>query len=97
MKLGKTHVKNTEKPTFLILKDNSILPTALSESPITSLKFHVPNEINVINNLREMLDLILQNHSKLWYPHKSDLNADITESLLKKSKNILSWVRVIEK
>ena len=54
MKLGKTHVKNTEKPTFLIL------PTALSESAITSLKFHVPNEINVINNLREMLDLILQ-------------------------------------
>ena len=54
MKLGKTHVKNTEKPTFLIL------PTALSESPITSLKFHVPNEINVIYNLREMLDLILQ-------------------------------------
>ena len=68
MKLGKTHVKNTEKPTFLILKDDSILPTALSESPITSLKFHVPNEINVINNLREMLDLILQEPQQTLIP-----------------------------
>ena len=39
MKRGKIHVKNTEKPTFLILKDDSILPTALSEFPITLLKF----------------------------------------------------------
>ena len=37
-KRGKIHVENTEKPTFLILKDDSILRTAFSESPITSLK-----------------------------------------------------------
>ena len=41
---GKIHVKNTEKPTFLILKDDSILRTTLSESPITLLKFeHLSN------------------------------------------------------
>ena len=39
MKRGKMHVKNTEKPTFLILKDDYILRPALAESPITSLKF----------------------------------------------------------
>ena len=39
LKRGKIHVKNTEKSTFFILKDDSILRTALSESPITSLKF----------------------------------------------------------
>ena len=45
IKRGKIHVKNTEKPTFLILKDDSILRTALSESPITSLKFeHLSNQ-----------------------------------------------------
>ena len=45
MKCGKIYVKNTEKPTFLILKDDSILRTALSESPITSLKFeHLSNQ-----------------------------------------------------
>ena len=38
-KRSKIHVENTEKQTFLILKDDSILRTALSESPITSLKF----------------------------------------------------------
>ena len=32
---SKIHIKNAEKPTFLILKDDSILQTALSESPIT--------------------------------------------------------------
>ena len=37
--------KNTEKLTFLILKDDSILWTALYESPITSLKFeHLSNQ-----------------------------------------------------
>ena len=45
IKRGKIHVKNTEKPTFLILKDDSILRTTLSESPITSLKFeHLSNQ-----------------------------------------------------
>ena len=45
MKRGKIHVKNTEKPTFLIPKDYSILRTALSESRITSLKFeHLSNQ-----------------------------------------------------
>ena len=33
MKRGKIHVKNTEKPKFLILKDDSILRTALSLKP----------------------------------------------------------------
>ena len=31
MKCGKIYVKNTEKPTFLILKDDDILRTAISE------------------------------------------------------------------
>ena len=39
------HVKNIEKPTFLVLKDDSILRPALSESPITSLNFeHLLNQ-----------------------------------------------------
>ena len=39
------HVKNTEKPTFLVLKDDSIWRPALSESPITSLNFeHLLNQ-----------------------------------------------------
>ena len=33
MKRGKIHVKNSEKPKFLILKDDSILRTALSLKP----------------------------------------------------------------
>ena len=42
---SKIHVKNTEKPTFLILKDDSILQTPLFESPITSLKSeHLSNQ-----------------------------------------------------
>ena len=45
IKRGKIHVKHTEKLTFLILKDDSILRTALSESLITSLKFeHFSNQ-----------------------------------------------------
>ena len=31
------HVKNKETPTFLILKDDSYLRTALSESPIVEI------------------------------------------------------------
>ena len=39
IKHDEIHVKNKEKPTFLILKVDSILQTALSESPIwTPLK-----------------------------------------------------------
>ena len=34
-----SHCKNTEKPTFFILKDDSILRTVLSEFPVNSLKF----------------------------------------------------------
>ena len=45
VKRGKIHVKDTEKPTFLILRDDCIQRTALSESPITSLKFeHLSNQ-----------------------------------------------------
>ena len=45
-KRGKIHVENTEKPTILILKEDSILRTAFSESPITSLKLeHLSNQI----------------------------------------------------
>ena len=39
IKRDEIHVKNKEKPTFLLLKVDSILQTALSESPIwTPLK-----------------------------------------------------------
>ena len=49
---SKIHVKNTEKPTFLILKDDSILQTPLFESPITSLKSeHLSNQGTKKNNL----------------------------------------------
>ena len=42
---SKIHVKNTEKATILILKDDSILQTALFEFPITSLKSeHLSNQ-----------------------------------------------------
>ena len=34
-----SHCKNTEKPTFFILKDDSILRTVLSEFPVNSLRF----------------------------------------------------------
>ena len=45
MKRGKIHAKNKEKPTFLTLKDDSILRTALAASSITSLKFeHLSNK-----------------------------------------------------
>ena len=45
IKGGKINVKYTENLTFLILKDDSILWTALSESSITSLKFeHLSNQ-----------------------------------------------------
>ena len=39
MKRGKMHVKSKEKLTFLFLRDDSIWRAALSESPISSLKF----------------------------------------------------------
>ena len=39
------HVKNIEKPTFLILNDDSNLRTALSETRVNSLKFeHLSNK-----------------------------------------------------
>ena len=45
IKRDEIHVKNKEKPTFLILKVNYILRTALSESPVTLLKFeHLSNQ-----------------------------------------------------
>ena len=45
LKRDNIRVKNTEKPTFLILKDDSILRTAPSESRVNSLKFeHLSNQ-----------------------------------------------------
>ena len=39
------HVKNIEKPTFLILNDDSNLRTALSETRVNLLKFeHLSNQ-----------------------------------------------------
>ena len=46
-------VKNTEKPTFLILKDDSNLQTVLPESPISWLKFeHLSNKNDALIGAR---------------------------------------------
>ena len=45
LKRGNIHVKNTEKPSFLIQNDDSIVRTALSEFCVNSRKFeHLSNQ-----------------------------------------------------
>ena len=84
IKCGKIHVKNTEKPTFLILNDYSILRTALSKSHVNLLNFeHLLNQ-----RTKKTLWFLRDTYPKCsdWCEQHTILYANVVLFILKKKK-----------
>ena len=84
IKCDKIHVKNTEKPTFLILNDYSILRTALPKSHVNLLNFeHLLNQ-----RTKKTLWFLRDTYPKCsdWCEQHTILYANVVLFILKKKK-----------
>ena len=93
IKCGKIHVKNTEKPTFLILNDYSILRTALPKSHVNLLNFeHLLNQ-----RTKKTLWFLRDTYPKCsdWCEQHTILYANLVLFILKKKNSKIAFVNCL--